>query len=90
MSINIKELLELAKEIVKYAREKTYKNHKDYSAIIELNYFISVHQQNIETIESKKILEKIQSGYYDDVHKIKVVKEQKYKLADDNMQYSFF
>ena len=87
MSINIKELLELAKEIVKYAKDKTYKNHKDYAAIIELNYFISVHQQNIETIE---ILEKIQSGYYDDVHKIKVVKEQKYKLADDNMQYSFF
>lgn len=90
MSINIKELLELAKEIVKYAKDKTYKNHKDYAAIIELNYFISVHQQNIETIESKKILEKIQSGYYDDIHKIKVVKEQKYKLADDNMQYSFF
>ena len=87
MSITTGEALELAKEIIKYVREKTYKNHKDYAAIIELNYFISVHQQNIETIE---ILEKIQSGYYDDVHKIKVVKEQKYKLADDNMQYSFF
>lgn len=90
MSITDWKVLELAKEIVKYAREKTYKNHKDYVAIIELSYFISVYQRNIETIESKKILKKIQSGYYDDVHKIKLVKEQKYKLADDNMQYSFF
>lgn len=89
MSITDGKALELAKEIVKYAREKTYKNHKDYEVIIELNYFISVYQQSIETIESKKILEKIQSAYYDDVYKIKLVNEQKYKLAADNMQYSF-
>lgn len=82
------EAVELAKEIIKYKREKTYKDNKDHEAIIDLSYFISTYKQNIETIESKRILENLQSGYYD-VYKRKVVREQEYKLAD-NMQYSFF
>ena len=40
--------------------------------------------------ESKRILEKLQNGYYDDVHKIKVDKKKEYKLDDDNIQYCFF
>lgn len=90
MSITIKEALELSEEIIKYARNKSYKNHKDYAAIIDLNYFISANKQNKDTIESKRILEKIKNGYYDDVYKVKPVKGKEYKLADDNMQYCFF
>lgn len=84
----LKELI-LAEEIIEHARNKSYKNHKDYTAIIDLTYFISANKQNKDTIESKRILEKLQNGYYDDVHKVKVVKEKEYKL-DDNIQYCFF
>ena len=90
MSITIKEALELSEEIIKYARKKSYKINKDYAAIIDLNYFISANKQSKETIESKRILEKLQNGYYDDVHKIKVDKKKEYKLDDDNIQYCFF
>lgn len=90
MGGNLKNELILAEKIIEHARNKSYKNHKDYVAIIELNYFISVNKQNKDTIEGKRILEKLQNGYYDDVHKVKVVKEKEYKLDDDNIQYCFF
>lgn len=87
MRVIVPEMIELAKEIIKHTREKTYKDNKEYEAIIDLSYFISTYEQNIETIRSKKILENLQSGYYG-VYKGKVVKEKEYKLVD-NVQYSF-
>ena len=87
MKVIVGEALELAKEIIKCKREKTYKDNKDYEAIIDLSYFISTYKQNVETVESKRILENLQNGYYG-VYKRKVVKEQEYKLVD-NIQYSF-
>ncbi|MCI9110596.1 hypothetical protein [uncultured Clostridium sp.] len=87
MKVIVGEALELAKEIIKCKREKTYKDNKDYEVIIDLSYFISTYKQNVETVESKRILENLQNGYYG-VYKRKVVKEQEYKLVD-NIQYSF-
>lgn len=87
MKVIVGEALELAKEIIKCKREKTYKDNKDYEAIIDLSYFISTCKQNIETAASKRILKNLQNGYYG-VYKRKVVKEQEYKLVD-NIQYSF-
>ena len=90
MNNNLNDELILAEKIIGYVRNKSYKNHEDYAAIIDLNYFISANKQSKETIESKRILEKLQNGYYDDVHKIKVDKKKEYKLDDDNIQYCFF
>lgn len=90
MNNNLNDELILAEKIIEHVRNKSYKNHKDYAAIIDLNYFISANKQNKDTIESKRILEKLQNGYYDDVHKIKVDKKKEYKLDDDNIQYCFF
>lgn len=87
MKVIVREALELAKEIIKCKREKTYKDNKDYEAIIDLSYLISTCKQNIETIESKRILENLKNGYYE-VYKRNEVKEQEYKLVD-NIQYSF-
>lgn len=52
----------LAREILDYARNKKVKKSKDYEAIVDLTYFISLDK---ETIASKEIGEKIRSGYYD-------------------------
>jgi len=83
---NYENELMLAEKIIKHIRDKSYKNHKDYAAIIDLNYFISIRN----TEQSEIILERLQNGYYDDVYKVKVVKEKEYKLDDDNIQYCFF
>ena len=82
----------LAREILDYARNKKSKNSRDYEAIVDLTYFISLDK---ETIASKEICEKIRSGYYDEVYKIKIEKvtadnKCNLKLSEDNMQYSFF
>lgn len=90
MNNNLNDELILAEKIIGYVRNKSYKNHEDYAAIIDLNYFISANKQSKETIESKRILQKLQNGYYDDIHKIKVDKKKEYKLDDDNIQYCFF
>ena len=55
MKVIVGEALELAKEIIKCKREKTYKDNKDYEVIIDLSYFISTYKQNVETVESKRI-----------------------------------
>lgn len=95
MSNNLNDELISAREILDYARNKKFKNSRDYEAIVDLTYFISVVKGNEETIASKEIREKIQSGYYDEVYKIKRDKVTadnncNLKLSEDNMQYSFF
>lgn len=92
MSNNLNAELISAREILDYARNKKSKNSKDYEAIVDLTYFVSL---NKETIASKEICEKIRSGYYDEVYKIKTDKitldnNCNLKLSEDNMQYSFF
>lgn len=89
---NLNDELIVAREILKHARNKKSKNSRDYEAIVDLTYFISV---NKETIASKEIREKIQSGFYYEVYKIKIDKVTadnncNLKLSEDNMQYSFF
>lgn len=95
MSNNLNDELILAREVLEYVRNKKLKKSKDYEAIIDLTYFISIIKRNKETIASKEILEKIRSGYYDEVYKIKIDKtivdnNCNLKLSEDNMQYSFF
>ena len=95
MSNNLNAELISAREILDYARNKKSKNSRDYEAIVDLTYFISVVKGNEETIASKEILKKIRSGYYDEVYKIKIDKtivdnNCNLKLSEDNMQYSFF
>lgn len=92
MSNNLNDELISAREILDYARSKKLKNSRDYEAIVDLTYFISLDK---ETIASKEILEKIRSGYYNEVYKIKTGKitadnNCNLKLSEDNMQYSFF
>ena len=92
MSNNLNDELISAREILDYARSKKLKNSRDYEAIVDLTYFISLDK---ETIASKEICEKIRSGYYDEVCKIKTGKiatdnNCNLKLSEDNMQYSFF
>lgn len=91
MNNNLNAELISARAILDYARNKKVKKSKDYEAIVDLTYFISV---NKETIASKEIREKIQSGFYDEVYKIKTGKiaadnNCNLKLSEDNMQYSF-
>ena len=90
MNNNLNAELILAEKIVRFVRNKSYKNREDYETIIDLDYFISANKQSKETIKSKRILEKLQNGCYDDVLKIKVDKKKEYKLDDDNIQYCFF
>ncbi|SCJ99047.1 Uncharacterised protein [uncultured Clostridium sp.] len=95
MSNNLNDELILAREILEYVRNKKLKKSKDYEAIIDLTYFISIVKGNKETVASKEIFEKIRSGYYDEVYKIKRDKVTadnncNLKLSEDNMQYSFF
>lgn len=95
MSNNLNDELILAREILEYARNKKLKKSKDYEAIIDLTYFISIVKGNKETVSSKDILEKLRSGYYDEVYKVKIDKttvdnNYNFKLSEDNMQYSFF
>lgn len=92
MSNNLNAELISAREILDYARNKKVKKSKDYEAIVDLTYFVSL---NKETIASKEICEKIRSSYYDEVYKIKTDKitsdnNCNLKLSEDNMQYSFF
>ena len=65
MSNNLNAELISAREILDYARNKKSKNSKDYEAIVDLTYFISIIKENKETIASKEILDKLRSGYYD-------------------------
>lgn len=71
MSNTLNTELILAREILDYARNKKSKNSRDYEAIVDLTYFISLDK---ETIASKEICEKVRSGYYDEVYKIKIDK----------------
>lgn len=92
MNNNLNAELISAREILDYARNKKSKNSKDYEAIVDLTYFVSLDK---ETIASKEICEKMRSGYYDEVYKIKTDKitldnNCNLKLSEDNMQYSFF
>ena len=92
MNNNLNAELISAREILDYARNKKSKNSKDYEAIVDLTYFVSLDK---ETIASKEICEKMRSGYYDEVYKIKMDKitadnNCNLKLSEDNMQYSFF
>ena len=92
MSNNLNSELISAREILDYARNKKSKNSRDYEAIVDLTYFVSL---NKETIASKEICEKIRSGFYDEVYRIKTDKitadnNCNLKLSEDNMQYSFF
>lgn len=95
MSNTLNTELILAREILEHVRNKKSKNSRDYEAIVDLTYFISIIKWNKETIASKEICEKIRSGYYDEVYKIKIEKvtadnKCNLKLSEDNMQYSFF
>lgn len=95
MSNNLNDELILAREVLEYVRNKKLKKSKDYEAIIDLTYFISIVKGNKETVSTKEILEKLRSGYYDEVYKIKIDKTTvdnncNLKLSEDNMQYSFF
>lgn len=95
MSNNLDNELILAREILDHARNKKAKKSKDYEAIVDLTYFISVNKQNKESIVGKDILEKIRSGYYDEIYKVKTDKitidnNCNLKLSEDNMQYYFF
>lgn len=92
MSNTLNTELILAREILEHVRNKKSKNSRDYEAIVDLTYFISLDK---ETIASKEICEKVRSGYYDEVYKIKTGKitadnNCNLKLSEDNMQYSFF
>lgn len=86
--------LSKAKEILDSLRSKKTKNHKDYEAIIDLNYFISFYKSSNNITEQWGIiLEKIRSGYYNEYKKVvqnKNEDEIKLKLGNDNMQYCFF
>ena len=95
MSNNLNDELILAREILEYVRNKKLKKSKDYEAIIDLTYFISIVKGNKETVSTKEILDKLRNGYYDEVYKIKIDKTTvdnncNLKLNEDNMQYSFF
>lgn len=80
----------LAKKIIASARSKKNKTYKDWSAIIDLGYFIALCKNNKETIDSKKILNKIQTSYYDEIYKEKDTESTKYKLSSNGIQYCFF
>ena len=82
--------IELGNEIIKNARSKKFKTDKEYEAIIDLQYFIVIVSQNKETEQSKCILERLRTGYYDEINKKIEVKKEELKLSDDNMQYCFF
>lgn len=89
MSNTLKNEVTLAEEIVKHLRNKAIKVSKEYEAVIELNYFIAVYRNEKETIESKRILGKLQNEYYEDIYIAKLDNKNEYKIADDNMQYCF-
>ena len=87
----MKKEIELAKEIIKKARNTKFKTEKECEAIIDLQYFIVIVSENKETEQSKCILERLRSGYYDEIYKDEVKAEEvKLKLSEDNMQYCFF
>ena len=95
MSNTLNTELILAREILEHVRNKKSKKSKDHEAIVDLTYFISIIKENKETIASKEILDKLRSGYYEEVYKIKTGKitadnNCNLKLSEDNMQYSFF
>lgn len=85
----MKKEIELANEIIKNARSKEVKTNKEYEAIIDLSYLVTVISENKETEQANYILERLRTGYYDGIYKNEV-KVQELKLSDDNMQYCFF
>ena len=84
----MKKEIELANKIIKKARDKEIKTNKDYEAIIDLSYLITIISGNKETEQSNYILERLRTGYYDEVKDES--KAEEIKLSDDNMQYCFF
>lgn len=84
----MKKEIELANKIIKKARDKEIKTNKDYEAIIDLSYLITIISGNKETEQSNYILERLRTGYYDEVKN--EVKAKELKLSDDNIQYCFF
>lgn len=80
--------VEKANRIIKNAREKKYKTNKEYEAIIDLSYLVVMTSSNRETEQVKYILDKLRSGYYDEVDNKEEIEEL--KLSDDNIQYCFF
>lgn len=80
--------VEKANKIIKNARDKKFKTNKEYEAIIDLSYLVTVISQNKETEQANYILERLRAGYYDEADKKEEVKEL--KLSDDNIQYCFF
>ena len=80
--------VEKANRIIKNAREKKYKTNKEYEAIIDLSYLVVMTSSNRETEQVKYILDKLRSGYYDEVDNKEEIEEL--KLSDDNIQYRFF
>lgn len=80
--------IELANKIIKKARDKGNKTNKEYEAIIDLSYLVTIISGNKETEQSNYILERLRTGYYDEVKD--EVKAEELKLSDDNIQYCFF
>ena len=86
----MKKEIELANEIIKNARSKKVKTNKEYEAIIDLSYLITIISDNKETEQANYIVERLRAGYYDEINKEIEVKKEELKLSDDNMQYCFF
>ena len=80
--------IELANKIIKKVRDKENKTNKDYEAIIDLSYLVTIISENKETEQSNYILERLRTGYYDEVKD--EVKAEELNLSDDNIQYCFF
>ena len=82
--------IEKANKIINNVREKKFKTNKEYEAIIDLSYLVTVISQNNETQQANYILERLRSGYYDEINESNKVEVKELKLSDDNMQYCFF
>lgn len=83
----MREEIEKANKIIKSARDKKHKTNKEYEAIIDLSYLVTIISGNRETEQANYILSKLKAGYYDEVDKEEV---KELKLSDDNIQYCFF
>ena len=79
-----------ARSIAKYVRVSPRKAGQVCSLVRGKNVDEALAIMKFTPKASTEILEKLQNGYYDDIHKIKVDKKKEYKLDDDNIQYCFF
>lgn len=82
--------IERANKIIEKSRNKKVKTNKEYEAIIDLSYFVTIASGNKETKQANYILDRLITGYYDEVDNKEEIKKQELKLSDDNMQYCFF